>query len=113
MNAENSVFAVHPRETQIEEAADELVAKGFATDHIAVLHTIRLASTYASFALQERISHPLIQSRPYLSRRIILKSSALVLLPLVIAPVNYALQDQQPRRGIRCARQRSKSEIPV
>jgi hypothetical protein len=37
MNAENSVFAIDPRETQIEDAVDELVANGFATDHI-VLH---------------------------------------------------------------------------
>jgi hypothetical protein len=38
MNAENSVFAIYPRETQIEDAVDELVASGFAKDRIAVLY---------------------------------------------------------------------------
>jgi hypothetical protein len=40
--------------------------------------------------------NPLIESRAYLSRRNILKSSALALLPLASAPANYASQDQRP-----------------
>ncbi|MGC2739802.1 MAG: hypothetical protein WA274_18065 [Candidatus Acidiferrales bacterium] len=38
MNAENPVFAIYSRETQIEDAVDELVVSGFATDQIAVLY---------------------------------------------------------------------------
>jgi len=37
-----------------------------------------------------------IQSRPYLSRRDILKSSALAIAPLAIARANYAAARQQP-----------------
>jgi hypothetical protein len=40
---------------------------------------------------------PLVQSHPYLSRRNILKSSALVLLPLAIPPSKYGSDNQQPR----------------
>ena len=39
---------------------------------------------------------PLIQSRPYLSRRDILKSSALALLPLALPSTSFALGDQAP-----------------
>jgi hypothetical protein len=39
---------------------------------------------------------PLTQSRPYHSRRGLLKSSALALLPLPIPFANHALYDQQP-----------------
>jgi hypothetical protein len=39
---------------------------------------------------------PLTSFRPNFSRRDILKSSALVLLPLAIPSANYALDEQQP-----------------
>jgi hypothetical protein len=39
---------------------------------------------------------PLSESRPHHSRRDILKSSALALLPLAIPSANYALDEQQP-----------------
>ena len=40
--------------------------------------------------------NPLIQSHPHFSRRNILKSSALALLPLAIAPANDESQRQEP-----------------
>ena len=39
---------------------------------------------------------PLTSFRPNFSRRDILKSSALALLPLAIPSANYALDEQQP-----------------
>jgi hypothetical protein len=39
---------------------------------------------------------PLSESRPHHSRRDILKSSALAMLPLAIPSANYALHEQQP-----------------
>ncbi len=39
---------------------------------------------------------PLTQSHPHHSRREILRSSALALLPLAIPSANYALHDEQP-----------------
>jgi hypothetical protein len=39
---------------------------------------------------------PLSESRPHHSRRDILKSSGLALLPLAIPSANYALHEQQP-----------------